>query len=367
MSNAASSADRELVRAPRWLTRGDSQPRISGWRGHTRESGPKRSPELASLGLGLALFGQWEMQSLQVKCCGFDVVADRFDGGKERQVLLIHGLGGNRITWRRAASLVAERERATVWAVDLPGFGGTRVGQRRTTLALLERVLVEFAKVVGSPGVPWEVWGNSLGGIFALRLAQCERLKVTRVVLSSIALPLVWGRPRESWSAPRQFVPSALPYSGRHFVARYVLGTGVPGVVDDPIRMLFGEPKRLDPDTRQELIDLSSERLTWAHEAARALEIATLDLGLALIVPWRIARLIRTVRCPVVSIYGDHDPIYPLSAWQRLREIRPDWRHVRLPGVGHIPQLEAPVEFVQSASDAPFMDRDGTPVTAGTA
>jgi len=47
----------------------------------------------------------------------------------------------------------------------------------------------------------------------------------------------------------------------------------------------------------------------------------------------------------VQSIYGSHDPLYPLAAWEYLERLRPDWAHVRLPDIGHVPQLEAAREF----------------------
>ena len=36
---------------------------------------------------------------------------------------------------------------------------------------------------------------------------------------------------------------------------------------------------------------------------------------------------------------------YPLGAWQRLERTRPDWSHVRLDDIGHVPQLEAPQRY----------------------
>jgi pimeloyl-ACP methyl ester carboxylesterase len=39
--------------------------------------------------------------------------------------------------------------------------------------------------------------------------------------------------------------------------------------------------------------------------------------------------------------------LYPASTWDELERVRPDWQHVRLPDVGHVPQLEAPAEFVR--------------------
>ena len=50
------------------------------------------------------------------------------------RVVLVHGLGGHTISWEPSAAALAERLHATVTAVDLPGFGLTRVprGRRAT-------------------------------------------------------------------------------------------------------------------------------------------------------------------------------------------------------------------------------------------
>jgi pimeloyl-ACP methyl ester carboxylesterase len=128
-------------------------------------------------------------------------------------------------------------------------------------------------------------------------------------------------------------------------VERYVRNTGLPGVVDDPVRMLFRNPLRLDVKLHKRLVDVSRYRMTWAGEAARALEQTTFSLGLALLDPRRVRRWFGNQQCPVRSIYGTHDPLYPHGAWRRLRQMRPEWHHVAMDDVGHVPQLEAPTEF----------------------
>jgi len=39
--------------------------------------------------------------------------------------------------------------------------------------------------------------------------------------------------------------------------------------------------------------------------------------------------------------------LFPAAAWQQLERIRPDWRYVSMPDIGHVPQLEAPAEFAE--------------------
>lgn len=292
------------------------------------------------------------MQSLKLESAlctvgEFSIHIDRWQGGDEAQVLLLHGLGGNSITWHGVAPILARELRARVLAIDLPGFGASRPGPRALSLGVLSRVIHSVMLAEGSPGMRWVLAGNSLGGLLALELACRLPEQVAAVSLAALALPLDWGRQRRSKFGVWQYVPLAVPWQGRRIVERYVTARGVPGVVDDPIKLLFRDPTRLDAELRQRLIAVSEYRLTWAAEAARAYEQITLSLGLRLIWPGLAGRWIRGVRCPVQSIAGTHDPLFPAAAWQHLERLRPDWCHVSMPDIGHIPQLEAPAEFAQ--------------------
>jgi pimeloyl-ACP methyl ester carboxylesterase len=196
-------------------------------------------------------------------------------------------------------------------------------------------------------GARWFIGGNSLGGLLALELACRLPESVAHVTLAALALPLRWGRSLPGLMELRQYGTVAVPWLGRRLVTRYVRARGVPGVVDDPIRLLFRDPTRLDAEVRRRLIAVSEYRLTWADEAARAYEQATRSLALSLLSPHFSERWLRNARCPVLSIHGTHDPLYPAAAWQRLAATRPDWQHVRLDDIGHVPQLEAPEAFLE--------------------
>ena len=286
-----------------------------------------------------------DFASIQLWASGFELHADSWDGGTDAHVLLLHGLGGNSITWHGAAPTIARTLRARVLAIDLPGFGATRAGERRVDLDTLSEVVEGVLEREAPRGTRWHVAGNSLGGVLALRAACREPARVAHVTLAALALPLTWGRSLAEVAALGGYVPAAVPWLGRWLVTRHVQKTGVPGVVDGPVRQLFGDPALLDPALRQRLIAVSEGRLTWAGEAARALEQTSLSLGVALLHGGRANRWIQDARCSVRAIYGGSDPLYPERAWQRLRQARPDWQHVRMPAVGHVPQLEAPAAF----------------------
>src|SRR5688572_33456656 len=61
-------------------------------------------------------------------------------------VVLVHGLGGRRLNWELIAPLL--RPHARVLAVDLPGFGRSEPGDRRTKVQDNVQVLDRFLRRV---------------------------------------------------------------------------------------------------------------------------------------------------------------------------------------------------------------------------
>jgi pimeloyl-ACP methyl ester carboxylesterase len=274
----------------------------------------------------------------------FDVNRERWHGGDRHHVLLLHGLGGNSITWHGVAPLVATRASATVLAVDLPGFGRSRTGGRRVDCRELSRVIEAVLTSSAPPGTRWTLAGNSLGGLLALELAGRAPELVSGVSVAGLAMPLTWGRSLSQIPTLLSWVPAAIPRLGGRLIARYMSRTGLPGVVDEPIEALFGDPTRLDPELREELLAVSGYRLGWVAEAARAYEQTTRSLGVALLLPGRAARWIREAPAQVQVVHGAKDPLFSVAAWQTLKRVRPDWDHTLLPDIGHVPQLEAPAD-----------------------
>lgn len=282
-------------------------------------------------------------ESARLSVSGFELHVDRWHGGDRAQVLLLHGLGGNSATWHGVAPLLAHAG-AHVLAVNLPGFGPSRPDRRRVSVALLTELLAAVMKREAPSGTPWVLAGNSLGGTLALELACRHSERVAGVSLAALALPLTWGRSIGGISGLFSFLPAAVPWVGRQLIASYMTRTGLPGVVDEPVRALFGDPARLDAGLREELLGVSKGRLTWVRDAARAYEQATLSLGWQLLAPSGEARSIRETRCPVQVIHGGRDPIFPAAALRKLSRVRPDWDYAEMPDVGHVPQLEAPTD-----------------------
>src|SRR6266540_3623267 len=63
--------------------------------------------------------------SITLQAGGFELHADVWNGGESRPILLLHGLGGNTVTWHGVAPVLASALHARVLALDLPGFGAS--------------------------------------------------------------------------------------------------------------------------------------------------------------------------------------------------------------------------------------------------
>jgi pimeloyl-ACP methyl ester carboxylesterase len=282
-----------------------------------------------------------------VRVGGFDLHVDEWVSGDRAHVLLLHGLGGNSVTWHGVAPFLAERLGGRVMAVDLPGFGLSRPVGRRVGIRLFTQLLAQLMQAE-APAKRFLVAGNSLGAALALELGGEVPERIAGIGLAALALPLGWGRDWRGAGSLLSWLPAAVPGLGRRLIGNYMRKTGLPGVVDEPIRALFGNSERLDRDLRERLLEVSRDRLGWVDDAARAYEETTRSLGIELLRPGGTARRIRSSKCPVQSIYGDRDPIFAAPAWEKLARVRPDWEHLVLPGVGHVPQLEAPDEVARA-------------------
>ncbi len=63
-------------------------------------------------------------------------------------------------------------------------------------------------------------------------------------------------------------------------------------------------------------------------------------------VPTELWRFIEQIASPTIYILGGDSTIVPPEAQERLKQTIPDVEIVVLPGVGHYPHLETPVEYL---------------------
>ena len=64
-----------------------------------------------------------------------------------------------------------------------------------------------------------------------------------------------------------------------------------------------------------------------------------------------LSRLKVAADLPVMAIWGDRDAIIPVDHAYAAYDVRNDTRLEVLPGIGHFPQVEAPMEVVDLIED----------------
>jgi pimeloyl-ACP methyl ester carboxylesterase len=243
--------------------------------------------------------------------------------GDGEPLVLVHGVGTSRIIWRRALPEIAASRRAV--AIDVPGFGDSPpVGRRGFPLAAVaDRIAEDLEPCAGSR---YDLLGNSLGGAIALVLAHRRPRSVKRLILH----------------APAGFAPRPEPLARLGGVgamallrARRELGTRTAGVGLARRALLWGaldDGSRVGPEDAK-LMYMAPSRATRLAEAVSTAVACDLRPALA------------ELRCPVGLLWGERDRVVPVSALEKLRELRPQAPAETIPLAGHAAQMERPVEF----------------------
>lgn len=240
--------------------------------------------------------------------------------GRGEPLLLVHGLGGERVIWEPVLDLLAaERD---VIAVDLPGFGASPAlpDDVDPTPAALAAALAGFLTSLGIERA--HVAGNSLGGWVAVELARQRRaLSVTGLCSAGFWARPLGPRPSSTRAVGRALAPliGAAVRSTR--ARRLLLATSV------------GHPERVPPR--------AAAKLVRAYVAAPAFERANAAMRAGVI------EGVEDLGVPVTLAWGDLDRL--------VREPRggvPGARSVILHACGHIPTWDDPAQVAGVLLDA---------------
>jgi pimeloyl-ACP methyl ester carboxylesterase len=114
--------------------------------------------------------------------------------GRGPVVVLLHGLGGFAESWRHTIEALAPR--ATVFAIDLPGFGRSAKPRAAYRLGYFARAIHAFLEAMGIARA--SLVGHSLGASVAVTYALTHPARVERVALVAalvpgFGFPMSWG------------------------------------------------------------------------------------------------------------------------------------------------------------------------------
>lgn len=256
------------------------------------------------------------------------------DGADPPVIVLLHGFGASTFSWREVIEPVAAL--GDVVAYDRPAFGFT---ERPTdwegenpygvpgNLALLDAVLERFADARDVILV-----GHSAGGLIAGEFARLHPDRIDALVLVAPAVLTTGGVP--AWLAPVLAVPQidrlgpllvqGIASSGEQLLERSFVD---PAAVTDAVRAGYRAP----------LTVIGWEAGLWRFTTAPR------DNGLA--------DGLDEVTVPTLLITGDADTVVPTADTERLATLMPAAELVVIARTGHLPQEEAPEQFVAALLD----------------
>jgi pimeloyl-ACP methyl ester carboxylesterase len=244
-------------------------------------------------------------------------------------VILLHGFGASLQTWDSWAHDL-ERDHRVI-RYDLPGFGltgpdptGDYTDARSITvlLALMDRLGVIRASVVG----------NSMGGRIAWTFAALHPERVDKLVLVS---PDGFASPGEAYGAPSKLplMVRLLPYVLPSAMLRASLAPAYanPAAMTDALFRRYRD-MMLAPGVRSAVVDRMRQQM--------------------LVDP---VPLLKRIEAPTLLIWGEKDGMIPFANSADYLRVLPHGTIAALPGIGHLPQEEAPstVSILRKFLDSP--------------
>lgn len=245
--------------------------------------------------------------------------------GDAPAVILLHGFGSSLHSWDAWARNLQEAFR--VVRFDLPGAGLSppdatgRYDDARAfeiLLGLMARLGVGEAALIG----------NSVGGRIAWSFAAEHPGRVTRLVL--VAPDGFASAGFDYGQAPEV---GALTHAMRAFMPKFLVRMN--------LVQSYGDPDALDPRTVDRYFDLLR---------APGVRKALIDRMEQTVLQDPRPRL-AAIPVPVLLLWGEEDRLIPVSNAEDYLAVLPNAERVILPGLGHLPQEEAPAKSLAPAED----------------
>lgn len=214
--------------------------------------------------------------------------------GEGAPVVLVHGLSGSSLWWKRNIPALASSYR--LYLVDLPGFGSMASPFARFELKDASAWLFRWMQTVGIAQA--HLIGHSMGGYICLQVAARHPAAVSRLVLISPAVRAqarhIFGYVRPLLGTVRHLTP--------HFLPILLYDTLRAG----PVTILRAVNDLLSVEARQEL---------------------------------------RAVSVPTLLVWGAHDTLVPPSTGSVMLREMPQARLLQLERCGHVSMFEQAEQF----------------------
>lgn len=230
-------------------------------------------------------------------------------------VVLLHGLGTDRRIWLYQVPTFCSRLPTVL--VDLRGHGRSSAPEGAWTVADMARDVVRLLRYLGAERA--HLIGLSLGGMVAQQFALDYPYATASLVLADT----ICGIPPDG----EAIAADALRFIESHAMAE---------VAKARITAAFTDA--VDPVMRGHLIEAVALNDKDAYErAARA------AFGFS------VCGRLEEISAPTLVVVGEGDRTFPMPWMEALAERIRGARLVRIPGAGHISNMERPQEFNRAA------------------
>lgn len=254
-----------------------------------------------------------------------------------RQAVFVHGLGGSARNWTDLMYLLSPVVGGI--APDLPGFGRSPMPvDRDYSQAAHAQTVIRL--IEDRCDGPIDLFGNSMGGAIATRIAALRPDLVRSLVLVAPALPDL--RPRLS-VAPLLAMTTPVVAD----LASRLVNPDAEAAVDRMHNLCFLDVERVHPERRA--VQIEETRWRMAREnAADPLRLSARGLGQAFLPGssnylWSLAE---KVECPTLVIFGTHDKLVDPRLSTRAARSYHNARVTTLK-TGHVAQMEDPVKVAR--------------------
>lgn len=252
--------------------------------------------------------------------------------GSGPAVLLLHGYGSSLDIWKQDV-LPRLAHRHKVVAIDLKGFGFsgrppgdyTPAAQARIAWAVLDKLGVRDVALVGHS------WGASV----VLRMALQQPQRVRRIALYSAYVF-------------EEQVPSFFLWARAGGIGEALFSLYYRERIEERVTLAYFDPKFVT----QARIDRVERELGRPGAVAAALATARGQRYAA------VQRRYKTIKSPVLLLWGENDLVTPMTFGQRLLTELPNARLKRYPRCGHLPMVE--VASASTMDLAKFLAEDAS-------
>ncbi|MDX6354206.1 MAG: hypothetical protein QOF98_1109, partial [Streptomyces sp.] len=248
--------------------------------------------------------------------------------------LFVHGLGGSSQNWSVLMDKLADRLAGE--ALDLPGFGHSPPPDDGDySVAGHARAVVRLLDAEGRG--PVHLFGNSMGGAVAVKVAAARPDLVRTLTLISPALPEVPPQ-RSAWPTALASLPG-VPELYLRATRNWTIAQRTASLMT----LCYGDPSVVDEGAREAAVEEYERRLELPYfwdamvRSTRGIVNAyTLGGQHSL---WRQAE---RVLAPTLLVYGGRDKLVSPKMARRASRVFRDRRLLIIPDSGHVAMMEHP-------------------------